>query len=337
MLAMKETVLVDVTIALSRAFYSAIGSGMSIKDAFNNIALPALKKLPDHPKTGTKAKDIPILHGEGIEAKLVTSPVHGSVIMEREKLFGVSDHDFVGEYIDDNPPRGRKGLLVQTIRALSGREKLVVLTGQGGIGKTVLASEAAKRLIWQYPGGVFWRSALGIENFDLNMLLDAFANALGYEFRTLPLDAKKDAALRYLSDLQSSSLIVVDNAESIKDQDLWRFIEGLPQPSAALITTREALKREGKQISLVQMEPVEAFNLFVIEARRRSSQWGEKLSESDKEALKEITRLLDGHPLGIKLAAGLLSVILLILSFRRSEPSRQEKKSRTALISPTRR
>lgn len=305
-LAMKETVPVDVTIALSRAFYAALGSGMSIKNAFNNLALLALKKLPDHPKTGTKAKDIPVLLGEGLEAKLVTSPVHGSVIMEREKIFGVPDHDFVGEYIDDSPPRGRKGLLVQTIRALSGREKLVVLTGQGGIGKTVLASEAAKRLVWLYPGGVFWRNAAGDENFDLNKLLDAFANVLGYEFRTLPLDAKEDAVLCYLSDLQTPSLIVVDNADSIKDQDLWRFLEGLPQTSAALITTREALRREGKQINLVQMEPLEAFNLFIIEARRRSPRWGERLSESDKEALKEINRLLDGHPLGIKLAAGLL-------------------------------
>ncbi|MFB3765011.1 MAG: tetratricopeptide repeat protein [Methanotrichaceae archaeon] len=305
-LAMKETVPVDVTIALSRAFYSALGSRMAIKDAFNNVALPALKKLPDHPKTGTKAKDIPILQGQGIEAKLVTSPTRGSLIMEQEKLFGAPHHDFVGKYIKDDPPRGRKGLLVQTIRALSGGEKLVVLTGQGGIGKTVLASETAKRLTWRYPGGIFWRSAAGDESFDLNKLLDAFANVLGYEFRTLPLDAKVDAALCYLSDLQTPSLIVVDNAESIKDQALWRFLEGLPQPSAALVTTRESPKREGKQINLVQMEPVEAYNLFIIEARRRSPRWGEKLSESDRDTLKEIARLLDGHPLGIKLAAGLL-------------------------------
>lgn len=203
-------------------------------------------------------------------------------------------------------------MLAQTTDALLDGEKLVVLTGQGGIGKSVLAAAAARRISWRYPGGVFWRSAAGREDFDLDDLLDVFANVFGQEFRTLPLDTKQDKVLGYMRNLQTPALLVGDNAESIRDPALLRFLEGLPQPSAALVTTREALKREGKQIGIPKMEPLEALRLFVAEAGRRSPKWNdpkwnEKISEADTEALQEITNRSDGHPLGIKLAAGLLS------------------------------
>jgi predicted ATPase len=304
-LGMKETVTVEATIALSRALYAALGAGMTIADAFKN-SLSALSRLQDSRETGTKARDIPDLLGQGVGMRMVTKPVRGSLIMEKERLIGVPDYDFVGEYIPGHPQRGRKGLLSQAIDALLRGEKLVVLTGQGGIGKSVLAAAAARRLSWHYPGGVFWRSAANTE-LGLNELLDAFASVFGYEFRTLPLVAKQDAVLGYLGDLQTSSLLVVDNAENISDTALWSFLEGLPKPSAVLVTTREALKREGKQISIHQMEPVEAFRLFVTEAGRRLPGWGEHLNPVETEALVEINRLLDGHPLGIKLASGLLA------------------------------
>jgi CHAT domain-containing protein len=54
-LAMKETVTVEATIALSKAIYAALGAGMTIADAFKN-SLPALSRLPDSLETGTKAK-----------------------------------------------------------------------------------------------------------------------------------------------------------------------------------------------------------------------------------------------------------------------------------------
>jgi predicted ATPase len=240
----------------------------------------------------------------------------------------------VGEYVADSPPRGRKGLLAQTTDALLRGEKLVVLTGQGGIGKSVLAAVAARRISWRYPGGVFWRSAADIENLDLNKFLDAFDNIFGYEFRTLPLDAKQIKVLSYLQDLRTPSLLVFDNAEIIKDPAIWRFLEGLPSPSAALVTTREAPKREGRQIVIHQMEPVEAARLLIQEARRRSPRFGEKLEKQELEALDKIVHLLDGHPLGIKLAAGLVSSTSLE-GIRQNLEAAPSKKYLTALTSPT--
>ena len=73
-----------------------------------------------------------------------------------------------------------------------------------------------------------------MERLGLNELLDAFAEVLGWEFRTLPLDAKRDRALSYLRNYDTASLLVVDNAEKIRDPNLWRFLESIPEPSAAL-------------------------------------------------------------------------------------------------------
>ena len=138
-----------------------------------------------------------------------------------------------------------------------------------------------------------------MERLGLNELLDAFAEVLGWEFRTLPLDAKRDRALNYLRNYSTASLLVVDNAEKIKDANLWRFLESIPEPSAALVTTRESLPRGGKEIRVLDMEVEEASRLFIIEARRHLSKWGrepeparDEFTEGD---LKHHARPSSGH------------------------------------------
>jgi DNA replication protein DnaC len=170
------------------------------------------------------------LEGPGKDVKILTAKVAGKASFEAERLYGVPEYEFVGDYFRGDPPRGRKAILSQAIDALQGGEKLVVLTGQGGIGKTVLAAEAARRLSWHYPGGVFWRSAADMERLGLDEMLNSFDNIFGQELRTLPLDRKKDTVLGYLRNYDTASLLVVDNAESIQDQSLWSFLEGIPQP-----------------------------------------------------------------------------------------------------------
>jgi hypothetical protein len=207
---MNESVTARATMALAAPFYAGLGAGLTISRAFET-ALPALKRL----ENGSELQKIPVLEGPGKEAKILPVRIAGKASFEAEPLFGVPEYEFVGDYIRGDPPRGRKAILSQAMDALQGGEKLVVLTGQGGIGKTVLAAEAARRLSWRYPGGVFWRSAADMERLGLNELLDAFAEVLGWEFRTLPLDAKRDRALNYLRNFDTASLLVVDNAEKI--------------------------------------------------------------------------------------------------------------------------
>ena len=301
-LGMNEPVTAKATMTLAEPFYAGLGAGMTIARAFET-ALPALKRL----ENGSELQKIPVLGGPGKDVKILLARAAGKASFEAERLYGVPEYEFVGDYIRGNPPRGRKAILSLAMEALLGGEKLLVLTGQGGIGKTVLAAEAARRLSWRYPGGVFWRSAADMERLDLNELLDAYAEVLGWEFRTLPLDAKRDRALNYLRNYDTASLLVVDNAEKIKDANLWRFLESIPEPSAALVTTRESLPRGGKEIRVMDMEIEEASRLFIIEARRHLSKWGENLNEDEKNSLKEISSIMHGHPLAIKLTAALVA------------------------------
>ena len=300
-LGMNESVPLKATMALAGPFYAGLGAGMTIVQAFEN-ALPALKQM----ENGGELQKIPVLEGPGKDVKILPAKVTGKASFEAERLFGLPEHEFVGDYLRGDPPRGRKGLLSQTMDALQSGEKLVVLTGQGGIGKTVLAAEAARRLSWRYPGGVFWRSA-EMERLGQEEMLNAFDNVIGPQLRTLPLDAKRDQVLGYLRNYDTASLLVVDNAESIKDPNLWRFLEGIPQPSTVLVTTRESLPSGGREIRVPEMEPKEAGSLLITEARRRSPKWGEHLSPEDLQSLNEIARFMQGHPLAIKLAAALMA------------------------------
>jgi len=295
-LGMNKSVSPKATMALAGPFYAGLGAGMTIVQAFEN-ALPALKRLEND------SEQIPVLEGPGKDVRVLSAKVTGRASFEAERLFGLPEHELVGDYIRGDPPRGRKGLLSQTMDVLQSGEKLVVLTGQGGIGKTVLAAEAARRLAYRYPGGVFWRSAEGGERLGQEEMLNAFVNVFGPQIRTLSPDTKRDQVLGYLRNYDTASLLVVDNAESIKDPNLWRFLEGIPQPSAALVTTRESLPCGGREIRVPEMEKEEAISLFFREARKRFPKWGEHLSVEEQSSLAEITGFMQGHPLAIKLVA----------------------------------
>ncbi len=219
---------------------------------------------------------------------------------------------------------------MQLARALLNGQRLIALVGTGGIGKTWLASVGARRLAWRFPGGVFWRSAADIADFRLDHLLDAFAPIFGQQFYTLPTPAKRDLVLQYLRDLRTNALIVVDNAETIKDDAVWKFLTELPDPSAAIITTRYAPEYGCAVIDVRGMEPEESVNLFIIEADRvkNGAQWLK--SEDDLKRVFDICALLDGHPLAILIAAALLRGMNLTsaLAQVKANPSRGEVSKR---------
>jgi tetratricopeptide (TPR) repeat protein len=320
-LGMKDNIPAKATQAFFAPFYAALGKGMPIFDAFK-IALPALKRFDE-------ASKVPQLEGEGKDAKLAEGKhAAGKVPYEPDSLHGLPEYEFIGDYIRGDPPRGRKGYLARLIKAFLEDKRLIVLIGPAGVGKTVIAAETAKRIAYRFPGGVFWRSAKDMERLGLDELLDAFADMFGDEFRKQTIEAKRDRVLSYLRDYTTSSLIVVDNAELIKDDRLLSFLKVIPQASAVLVTTREGLAYGGQQIRVDKMEEDESLRLFKSEPGERSDRWKkikegkEELSFEESKDLNEILRLLKGHPLGLKIAAGMLSGVSLhaILESLRKHP-----------------
>jgi tetratricopeptide (TPR) repeat protein len=100
--------------------------------------------------------------------------------------------------------------------------QLVTLSGPGGIGKTTLAAEAARRLQEAYENRIVWCSAEGRSDFTLLSLLDDIATQLKHaDLRTLS-PAEKAEQVRALVG-SSPTLVVLDNYETIDANEKGRI------------------------------------------------------------------------------------------------------------------
>ena len=76
-----------------------------------------------------------------------------------------------------------------------------MLWGEGGIGKTTLAAEAARELFAVFGNRILWTSADGLEDFTLSTLLDEIATQLGQrDLRRLALEPKKEDVRALIAD-----------------------------------------------------------------------------------------------------------------------------------------
>lgn len=182
--------------------------------------------------------------------------------------------------------------------------RVVTLTGVGGVGKTRLAVEVAGRIADRFNDGV-WMIELAPVG-EPGAVPDAIANALGITPQNdrPVIDAVADA----LSGRQL--LLVIDNCEHVTRaaaaaiEQILRRSEG----PKVLATSRESLWVAGEQ--RVSLSPLaldggvgsEAATLFV--ARAQSARLGFAIEESaTADAVIDICRTLDGLPLAIELAA----------------------------------
>jgi tetratricopeptide (TPR) repeat protein len=163
------------------------------------------------------------------------------------------------------PRRDREGndiVARLTDELAPGRNRLVVLWGAGGVGKTAIAIEAARGLSEAFNQRVVWASAEAREDFNLSLLLDSIATQLGYpDLRKLALETKKEQIREVLT--ESPALVVLDNFETIAPAEADLCVAWLAQsaPCSALITTRQMIE-SARNIPLEQMFSDEAQNLL---------------------------------------------------------------------------
>lgn len=212
------------------------------------------------------------------------------------------------------PPRygeflGREGDVARVLEGLGLRWPLISIEGMGGIGKTTLAIEIAysclsgsqTALVLPFEA-VVWVSAKDRpeEKRWLNEVLDTAARVLDYPAITqLPLEQKPIEIDQLLRNLRT--LVIVDNFETIEDPDLVAWIQRVPEPSKALITTRYAQLRRVWDISLGGLERSEALKLIRTHARRLGLQL---IENARAEALLPLARITEGNPKAIEMALG---------------------------------
>ncbi len=193
------------------------------------------------------------------------------------------------------PLRGRRSALAAVSSALQ-RARLVTVTGLGGIGKTRLVEEVARRAARRHPDGV-WLCPLGGLDDPGGVAL-AVARAAGVE---IPDPVTPDRLAAALGDRRI--LLVLDACEHVLDgcARVCESVIGRCPDVRVLAASRSALDVPGEVV--VGLEPLgeAGVELFWDACRRVAPQRSRR--GADARAVVQLCRRLGGIPLAIELAA----------------------------------
>jgi predicted ATPase/class 3 adenylate cyclase/DNA-binding NarL/FixJ family response regulator len=188
---------------------------------------------------------------------------------------------------------------VHDVRRLMADNRLVTLTGAGGVGKTRLAVHIAAALADQFGDGVGYVDLAPITDPDLMPV--AVARAL--RLPDQPGRSTMDTLLRFVRDRQM--LVVLDNCEHLLDAsaELVVAVLGAAPGLALLATSREPIGVAGEVSWRVPSLSVADDAVKLFADRARLAQTGFTVTDDDAATVAEICRRLDGVPLAIELAA----------------------------------
>ncbi len=207
-----------------------------------------------------------------------------------------------------SPVIGRDELLGSLVRRLGG-QRLMMLTGCAGIGKSSVALALAERVLPRYRDGVWWLDLATVQ--APNRLLDYLSETLHLQPCVGAHALCEQLAARQL-------LLVLDNADLLLGacRHLVHTLQAKAPQVSVLLTSRETLQVPGEWVHHVprlalptsadrggveQAMLYPALQLFV--ARVRAGQQGFVLRSEDLAPLCDICRRLDGIPLALELAA----------------------------------
>jgi len=207
--------------------------------------------------------------------------------------------------------------VVAEIADLVATAPLVSIVGTGGAGKTRAAVEVGRRLLNQFPHGVWFVELAPLS--DSALVPQALAGAL--RVQESPRRSLLDTLIAFLANKRL--LIILDNCEHVISQA--RTVAGSllnACPTVALLaTSREALSITGERTyqipslavprqsrpSPVEAEKYGAVALFVDRVQAAASRF--ELTVENVKPVVEICRRLDGLPLALELAAARASVL----------------------------
>lgn len=244
---------------------------------------------------------------------IVTVPGRGYQFAERvdepdeEPIATAAAADFGPDRDLQPPPLPNPGPLIgreadlADVRARLAAHTLVTLVGPGGIGKTRLAWAAAHADAGRWSGGV-WRVELAA--LDQGALLSAaVAQALGI---VLPPTASAQAGAAAVAAAlrRQQLLLLLDNCEHLLEAvaALIEAVRCRAPEVHVLATSQEPLRMAHEQVlRLAPLDDAAAVQLFV--ARALAAERRFQPTDTERDAVREICRRLDGVPLAIELAA----------------------------------
>ncbi len=211
---------------------------------------------------------------------------------------------------------GRRRELLQ-LRGLLATERLVTVTGAGGIGKTRLVTELARPGTFDFPDGVWFVDLARIERDDLVGAAIAEAVRAAGGGHLTPLER----AVRVVA--HGRQLLILDNCEHVAQgaaEAAWTLLTQC-HALTVLATSRQPLHVQGERtwrlmpLRLPEQreagEDPEALSEAVELFCDRASIGGQAdgISAATAAAVTEICRRLDGMPLALELAAAWVPVL----------------------------
>jgi predicted ATPase/class 3 adenylate cyclase len=245
---------------------------------------------------------------------------------EPQRLFQLHHPELPSEFPAPRTAGGPTHNLPRTFTSFIGRDRelndlidllrehsLITLTGPGGCGKTRLAVEAASASLSLRPDGIWFVDLAPVSEPGLVLATAAEAMNLTETHR----DDLHAATITFLS--RGSPLVILDNCEHLigpVSELVERWLAACPSMTV-LVTAREPLGIAGEVIRRVPgldvdpdgdgSSPSEAAQLFVDRAGALDPEF--EPTEAEVELIAQLTRRLDGIPLAIEMAAGLIGAL----------------------------
>ncbi len=194
--------------------------------------------------------------------------------------------------------------------------RLLTIFAPGGMGKTQLALEAARRQVSKYADGVYFISLAPLR--DASQIVGAIADTL--KLQIIAGREPKEQLLNYLSHKQI--LLILDNFEHLLEGvSLVNDLLQVAPKVSLIVTSRQKLALSNERVYPIRgmlfpesmtvddLGKYDAIELFLQSAMSANALF--QPTSDDMESLVRICQMIEGMPLAIKLIATWVDVLSL--------------------------